>query len=70
MLMKSTLDCRHSGDPGFIVAWHSKREHIAGKLAAEVMTYGDAEQKAAALASEHNENTYWVEPEPEQFLPH
>ena len=48
-------------DPGFIVAWHSKRKHEAGKFSDRVMNWGEACREADKLQSEHPENTYWAE---------
>ena len=55
------LDHVHENDPGFIVAWHSKREHKAGKFREKVMSWGEAHREAEKLQIEHPENTYWAE---------
>ncbi len=52
---------RKAGDPGYIVAWRHKYEHEAGKLAEEVMTYGEATARAEALCEQHPEKTFWAE---------
>lgn len=64
------LDPIHDNDPGFIVAWHSKRKHEAGKFPEQVMTYGDAHREAEKLQQEHPENTYWAEHIPAQSVKH
>jgi hypothetical protein len=57
-------------DPGFIVAWHSKHKHQAGKFQDKPMTWGEAHLEAEKLEKEHPENTYWAEHLPQEFSPH
>lgn len=57
-------------DPDFIVAWHSKKAHKAGKYLDKVMTYGEALEQAEQLAGEHPENAYWAEHIPRTYAPH
>ena len=49
---------------GYIVAWHSKHEHRAGRFTEALLTYGDATAKAEKLARQYPENTYWTEHSP------
>lgn len=55
------LERLHENDPGFIVAWHSKSKHQAGKFEGRVMNWGKAHRTAEQLQEEHPENTYWAE---------
>ena len=55
----------HENDPGFIVAWRSKRKFEAGKFSDQVMTWGEAHREAERLQEEHPENNYWAEHVPE-----
>lgn len=64
------LEHAHENDPGFIVAWHSKHKHQAGKFSKKVMTWGDAHREAEKLEREHPENTYWAEHIPEDYSHH
>lgn len=59
--MDDSLFPRKNEDPGYIVAWRSKREHKAGRYPDQVMTYGEAKKRAQALASEHPDKTFWAE---------
>ena len=61
------LDNVHENDPGFIVAWHSKLKHQAGKNRDKVMTWGEARREALKLQQEHPENTYWPEHVPPEY---
>ncbi len=63
----SAIDPHRLDEPGYIIAWHSKREHKAGKFMDKPMSYGDARKAAARMEHEHPENTYWAEQE--QHLP-
>ena len=62
------LEPVHDNDPGFIVAWHSKHQHQAGKLKDKVMTWGQAHSEAEKMAQEHPENTYWAEHIPQDYI--
>jgi len=57
-------------EPGFIVAWRSKKLFEAGKYLDEVMTFGEAREKAEALSAGDPEKTYWAERQPQHFAPH
>jgi len=48
-------------EPGFIVAWHSKREFGAGKYPDLVMTYGEAVELAQKFSAENPKLTFWAE---------
>lgn len=61
------LEHVHDKDPGFIVAWHSKLKHEAGKQKDKVMTWGEAQREAEKLEKQHPENTYWAEHIPEDY---
>lgn len=63
------LEPVHEYDPGFVVAWHSKRLHRAGKFKDRVMTWGEAHRAAEQLQEEHPENTYWAEHTPPDLQP-
>jgi len=58
--MNDTL-IRKPDDVGYIVAWRHKYEHVAGRHDDEVMTYGEAKAKAAALCEQHTDKTFWAE---------
>ena len=57
-------------EPGYIVAWRSKKEFRAGKYLDAVMTYGEAQEKAEQLSEEHPDMTFWAEHTPQHFEPH
>lgn len=61
------LENVHENDPGFIVAWHSKLQHKAGKISDKVMTWGEAHREAERMQREHPENTYWAEHVPAEY---
>ncbi|GEM_PF-2723725 len=63
--MSGSLFPHGPDSPGFIVAWRSKREFQAGRYPEPVMTYGEAMRRAAALAAEHPDRTFWAEPAPD-----
>ncbi|MDH3713294.1 MAG: hypothetical protein OET44_05525 [Gammaproteobacteria bacterium] len=52
---------RKADDPGYVVAWRDKYEHIAGRYAEEVMTYAQAKAKAEVLCEQHADKTFWAE---------
>ncbi len=52
---------KKADDPGYIIAWKYKYEFETGKLADEVMTYGEAKARAEKLNEENPEKTYWPE---------
>ena len=52
---------RRPEDPGYIVAWRDRYEHVAGRFEDDVMTYGEACEKARALGNEHPERVFWAE---------
>lgn len=64
------LDHIQENDEGYVVAWHSKLEHEAGKFQEKVMTWGKARLEAEKLEKKHPENTYWAEHIPKEFNPH
>ena len=64
------LDHVHENDQGFVVAWHSKQKHQAGKFQDKVMTWGEAHREAEKLEGEHPENTYWAEHIPQDYSHH
>lgn len=61
------LEPIRKNDPGFIVAWHSKLKHKAGKNRKKVMTWDEAEREAEKMKKEHPENTYWAEHMPQDY---
>lgn len=52
---------RKPDDPGYIVAWRDKYEHVAGKYTDDVLTYAQAQAKAETLCEQHPEKTFWAE---------
>ncbi len=48
-------------DPGYIVAWRNKYDFEAGKFSDEVMTYGEAKQRAGELNSKNDDKVFWAE---------
>ena len=68
--MPTAVDPHSTDEPGYIVAWRSKKEFKAGKYPDEVMTYGEARAKAEKLSAENTELTYWAEHEPFEYKPH
>ena len=48
-------------DTGYIVAWKKKYAFESGKFADEVMTYGEAKEKAEALNAKHDDQVFWAE---------
>jgi len=63
------LEQVHENDPGFIVAWHSRSKHNAGKYQ-EILTWGEAHREAERLEREHPENTDWAEHLPDNISRH
>ena len=51
---------RRDSDPGYRVGWRKKLAFDKGHLEGE-MTYGEAKKKAAALAAQDPEKTYFPE---------
>lgn len=47
-------------EPGYVVAWKYKYEFKTGRYD-EVMSYGEAKQRAEQLSEEHPEQTFWPE---------
>lgn len=68
--MTTGIGPHKNSEPGFIVAWHSKRQFRAGKFAHEVMTYGEAQARARALSAKNRDLTFWAEHAPQEFEPH
>ncbi len=68
--MSQGIDPHDSSEPGYIVAWRSKKKFEAGKFLDEVMTFGEAREKAASLSAGDPEKTYWAEAQPQQYQPH
>jgi hypothetical protein len=60
-VLKGDVQRRRDDDPGYIVAWKYKYKFEAGKNADMVMSYGAAKQRAAELAAQHPERTFWAE---------
>jgi hypothetical protein len=58
------------GEPGYIVAWRSKKEFRAGKYLDAIMSYSEAEGKAEELSAKNPETTFWAEHTPQHFEPH
>lgn len=61
---------KNDDDPGYIIGWRHKRQFTAGRLAEQVMTYGEARQRAEALCAEDPSKTFWAEHLLEAFKPH
>jgi hypothetical protein len=68
--MNSDTLMKRNDDTGYIVAWRFCYEHKAGKLRDEIMTYGQAKQKAAALQASQPDKVFWAEKLQEPFTPH
>jgi len=68
--MAAGIEPRSADEPGYIVAWRSKKLFEAGKFLDEVMTFGEARKKAEALSADDSSKTYWAEPQPRHFEPH
>jgi hypothetical protein len=68
--MTAGIEPHALSEPGYIVAWRSKKEFRAGKYLDEVMTYGEALEKAEQVAKEHPDMSFWAEHTPQQFEPH
>jgi len=58
------------GEPGYIVAWRSKKAFQAGKYPDQVMSYGEALDKAEEMSANNPELTFWAEHTPEHIEPH
>ncbi len=57
-------------EPGFIVAWHSKRQFRAGKQLDPIMTFGEAQERAKTLSQKNQDLTFWAEHAPQKFESH
>ncbi len=68
--MSTGIDPHPADEPGFIVAWRSKKAFEAGKFLDEEMTFGEARDKAAKLSAEHPDKTYWAERKPFVYEAH
>ena len=68
--MSTTIEPHTLDEPGFIVAWRSKKEFKAGKNLDKVMTYGEALKEAEKLNQKDDGMTYWAEAEPKPVAPH
>jgi hypothetical protein len=68
--MGTSIDPHKLDEPGFIVAWRSKKEFKAGKYLDKVMTLGEAMKEAEKLSQKGDGNTYWAEAVPQTFAPH
>lgn len=68
--MSAGIDPHSPDEPGYIVAWRSKKKFEAGKYLDDVMTFGEARTKAAKLSEESPDLTYWAEHEPFEVQPH
>lgn len=68
--MSAGIGPHSTSEPGFIVAWHSKRQFRAGKFLNEEMTFGEAQERAEALSKESPDLTFWAEHAPQKFEPH
>lgn len=68
--MSSGIGPHKASEPGFIVAWHSKRQFRAGKFVNDVMTFGEAQERAKELSRKNQDLTFWAEHAPEKIEPH
>ena len=68
--MSAGIGPHDAGEPGYIVAWHSKKQFRAGKYLGNVMTYGEALERAQELSRNNPDLTFWAEHAPQQFQPH
>jgi hypothetical protein len=68
--MVTGIDPHPPSEPGYIVAWRSKKKFLAGKYLDDVITYGEACDKARQLSEAHPDMTFWAEPTPQHFEPH
>ena len=68
--MAAGIEPRSESDPGYIVAWRSKKKFEAGRFSEEVMTFGEARRKAEELSSKDPDKTYWAQALPQKFEPH
>jgi hypothetical protein len=68
--MSAGIGPHKASEPGYIVAWHSKRQFWAGKYLNEVMTFGEAQERAETLSRKNTDLTFWAEHEPQKFDPH
>lgn len=68
--MTAGIEPHDLSESDYIVAWRSKKEFRAGKYLDDVMTYGEAQEKAGKLSAEHPDMTFWAEHTPQHFEPH
>lgn len=68
--MSKGIEPHSLDEPGYIVAWRSKKRFEAGKNLDEVMTFGEAQKKAEALSADDPTKTWWAEAQPQHFAPH
>ena len=68
--MSASVEPHKLEEDGYIVAWRSKKEFMAGKNLDKVMTYGKAIQEAEKLTKKGDGNVYWAEAVPKKFAPH
>jgi len=68
--MSAGIGPHEASEPGYIAAWHSKRQFRAGKHLNEVMTFAEAQERARALSQKNKDLTFWAEHAPQKFEPH
>jgi hypothetical protein len=68
--MSAGVGPHKASEPGYIVAWHSKRQFRAGKQLDKIMTFGEAQERARALSERNKDLTFWAEHAPQKFEPH
>ncbi len=68
--MSAGIGPHKTTEPGFIVAWHSKRLFRAGKQLDPIMTFGEAQERAKTLSQKNQDLTFWAEQAPHKFEPH
>jgi hypothetical protein len=68
--MSAGIGPHKPSEPGYIVAWHSKKEFRAGKYPDLVMSYGEAVEQARRFSEKNPALTFWAEPAPEPSRQH
>ncbi len=68
--MSQSVEPHDLNETGYIVAWRSKKKFEAGKYLEDVMTLGEAQEKAASLSAGDPGKTFWAEPKPQPVEPH
>jgi len=68
--MSAGIGPHKASEPGYIVAWHSKRQFQAAKHLDEVMTFGQAQERAEVFSKENTDLTFRAEHAPQKFDPH